>query len=146
MPGDSSSVHKTHLQEKPGGPSGLFLCRQSVFCSEPFYLFLIAKGEQELSKDLAQVPGRESGCCLLWVAGGDTALRRRGEGWKGRAKQTLPPPFFPFQGEFTYFSTPTSFFPQFPNASCSLPALPHTHTTTPFPKHPPWMPHDHKLL
>lgn len=119
----SSAFHKIHLQEKPWGLSALFPCRQPVFCPHPFYLFLIAKGEEELSKDLAQVPGRGS---VLRVAGADTA-GRRGEEWKGRAEQRLSTPLFPFQGESTHFSTPT-FFPRFPNASCFLPALPCTHT------------------
>lgn len=139
----SSTVHKIHLQEKPWGPSALFPCRQPVFCPHPFYLFLIAKGEEELSKDLTQVPGRES---LLRVAGGDTAVRRRGEEWKGRVEQTLPSPLFPFQGESMRFSTPT-FFPSFQTPP-ALYQLFHilTHTRMPFPKHPPRMPHDHKLL
>jgi len=139
----SSAVHKIHLQEKPWGPSALFTCRQPVFCPHPFCLFLIAKGEEELSKDLAQMPGRES---LLRVAGGDTAVRGRGEGWKARAEQTLSFPFFPFQGESMHFSTPT-FLPGFQTP----PALYQifqilTHIRTPFPKHPPQTPHHHKLL
>lgn len=96
-----------------------------------------------LSKGVAQVPGRES---LLWVAGGDTTIKRRGEEWKGRAEQTLSSPLFPFQDESMHFSTPT-FFPGFQTPF----ALYHffhilTHIRMPFPKHPPQMPHNHKLL
>lgn len=131
-----SAVHKSISRRNPGASLLSSPADSLSSASTLFSEFILAKGEEELSKDLAQVPGRE---LLLRVAG------KQKRGGKERQSKHFHPHCFHSKVKPHISPHP---FPPTPKHLLLSYQLFHifTYIRLPFPKYPPQMPHNHKLL